>query len=161
MNHYVYTLLDACGAALYVGSSGDPTMRLRRHSDRPWGDQIAEMRVVVCDSREAATSLERQMIADLTPTHNEQGNPNHRTRRYGVRQQQVLDLLAKHGPMTQVQAEHWFRDHGVDNSKSFTGTSLLRLKEKGLVEVVDRIPAYKGRWKTAAVYGAVDEVSAA
>lgn len=162
MNHrYVYSLHDSQDVVIYVGCSGDPTMRLRRHIDRPWGAEIAGMRVIPCETTEEAKLLERRMIGELRPTYNETGNPNFDRRKRGTRQQQVLDLLMSEGPMTQCQAEHWFRDHGVDNAKSFTGTCLIRLRAKGLVEVVDRIPAKKGPHDSTAVYAAtVSEVAA-
>lgn len=159
--HYVYSLLNADERVLYVGCSGDPSMRLRRHLDRPWGNEIAEMRVIPCEHREAAVALERSKIADTQPKYNVDDNPRRSKRPYGVRQQQVLDLLVEHGPMTQVQAEEWFRDHGVDNSRSFTGMSLSRLKGKGLVEVIDQVPSKSGRWKTAALFAATTKDTAA
>jgi predicted GIY-YIG superfamily endonuclease len=163
-DRYVYVIRNAGNHAIYVGLSGDPMMRLRRHATRPWADQIASMEVIPCGATEEAALLERRLIAELRPTHNVMANPDAPRRSRGTRQMQVLDLLLAEGEMTQCQAERWFAERGHDGSKSFVGTSLHRLRAKGLVEVIGRVPSASGRWPTAAVFAptaAVKKASAA
>lgn len=74
--HYVYRLLAADGALLYVGCSVDPASRLATHNtDQPWADLIAEQTVEGPYDRAEALRRETAAINSERPRFNVRHNP--------------------------------------------------------------------------------------
>lgn len=65
----VYQLLDANERVLYVGMTGTPRKRIRRHL-RELGDRVCHMKWDTTDSRVAAFDLETALIAEHRPPMN-------------------------------------------------------------------------------------------
>jgi hypothetical protein len=67
----VYRHYDAEGALLYVGMSGNPTVRMYQHrSKTEWARRVARSETYWFDTREEAAEVERQLIAELGPAQN-------------------------------------------------------------------------------------------
>lgn len=70
VGHCVYSLFDSSDALLYVGQTANVWKRVGAHSTKPWGDRIASVRVIRCESRQAALELEARLIGELDPPKN-------------------------------------------------------------------------------------------
>ena len=159
--HFVYQLIDSYGEVIYVGCSGDPMGRLRRHRKRPWGYRISDVLLRPCRDEATARAIEGDFIERFRPQYNIVGNPAAPGTVPGSRKDMVIEALRDAGPMTQTECEQYLRARGVDNVKSFVGTTLVRLRTGGVIEAVAEVPAVSGRWATANVYGlASTEVAA-
>lgn len=68
---YVYRLMNAEGALLYVGITADITARLGRHrATKAWWPQVAELATEKYPNRAAALAVEQSAIANENPIHN-------------------------------------------------------------------------------------------
>ena len=67
--HYLYRVYSG-EKLLYVGVSIDPQARMEKHRLKPWWRNVTDVKVVRCESREAALSAERAAIIAENPTHN-------------------------------------------------------------------------------------------
>lgn len=68
---YVYLMQDADGRVLYVGVTGNPVERWRRHAQRkPWWSQVARIEFETLLRNSDALALERELIRALAPLHN-------------------------------------------------------------------------------------------
>lgn len=69
----VYRLFNVEGDLLYIGQTGDISVRLRNHKhDKPWWDEVAEMRTTPYLSKGAAVEAERVAIREERPRYNVQ-----------------------------------------------------------------------------------------
>lgn len=74
---YVYVITERDGETLYVGHTGDLFQRLRAHGREPWAHRIHKVTASVHPLKDDATREERNLIADLEPEFNIQGNPRY------------------------------------------------------------------------------------
>lgn len=67
----LYRFFDAEGRLLYVGITGNPERRWKRHAcDKPWWPQVAEKTIEWFDNILAAGRAEKDAIRDEEPLHN-------------------------------------------------------------------------------------------
>ncbi|MDA0320407.1 MAG: GIY-YIG nuclease family protein [Proteobacteria bacterium] len=75
---YVHTNDD--NDVLYVGISHQPLKRTRQHSKKKdWFDEVANIEMVWCQTRQEALKKERELIKKLKPRHNIQHNEAKKT----------------------------------------------------------------------------------
>lgn len=79
MTYFVYRLFDADDCLLYIGCSSNVRDRLRCHSAKEWGSEIASVTVQGPWSRDGARFVESIAIWNEAPRHNiaEQRGPDH------------------------------------------------------------------------------------
>lgn len=75
---YVY-VIEAVDDTLYVGHTQNLFQRLKRHGREPWAGRIVKVRAEVFAHKSAATEYERNLILDLEPEFNVQGNTRNET----------------------------------------------------------------------------------
>lgn len=73
---YVY-VIDAGEDTLYVGHTKNLWLRLKNHACRDWAHRVTKVRAEVFQRKADALERERNLIADLEPEFNVQGNPRH------------------------------------------------------------------------------------
>src|SRR3990172_9525573 len=68
---YLYRHYDRNGILLYVGVSLSTLNRLKQHEDNAhWFNDIVDIKIERCDSRQRALELERTAINKENPLHN-------------------------------------------------------------------------------------------
>lgn len=72
--HFLYRLLAADGALLYLGCTVDPERRLAEHRRKPWGRLIAAWQFDEFADSRSAYAAERDAIASESPAHNAMHN---------------------------------------------------------------------------------------
>jgi hypothetical protein len=71
----VYIARDIAGVVLYVGSTGNLSVRKRDHArDKAWWDEVADIETIETENRAAAYDLERRTILNLNPKYNRRGS---------------------------------------------------------------------------------------
>jgi predicted GIY-YIG superfamily endonuclease len=74
-DHALYRFFDAEGALLYVGITNHLPQRLRDHDrNKPWFDNVANVRVEHFPDRKSVLDAEREAIRTEKPRHNIQHN---------------------------------------------------------------------------------------
>lgn len=77
--HTLYRLFNAEGDLLYIGHTGDLTVRLRCHkSDKAWWSEVSRIESVEHWPKEAAIEAERAAIRSESPRYNVQLMPGAR-----------------------------------------------------------------------------------
>jgi hypothetical protein len=78
--HFVYRCFDADGALLYIGCSGDPAARVRKHASRSeWFADCADITVQEYPHFWAARAAEDEAIYTERPLHNRNGGGRYRS----------------------------------------------------------------------------------
>lgn len=65
---YVYSAQD--GSTIYVGVTGDQSLRMKDHRQRDWWPTVATARFEHFDTRAEAVARERELIRALAPLRN-------------------------------------------------------------------------------------------
>lgn len=151
----VYRIFDTSGQLLYVGMSKNLAGRLRTHSEKSWGESIADIKITWFTDKEQAAKAEAAAIANEAPLHNITASPRgvHNKHEQGGRMAEVIVALEQLGQATSTEVQ---RHLGDDQSRSFVNQVLGRLKDRGVVVIVDHRPS-NSRWGKAAVYALAAE----
>lgn len=97
MKTRVYLAFDTDGALLYVGHTKlamKQRMACHRQEDKVWPQRMARLELVEFDDPNEARSVERNLIADLEPLYNVQGNPRHNPEWYEVDLPETAEMYA-------------------------------------------------------------------
>lgn len=71
VSHFVYELIDAAGAHLYVGCTSNLPNRLGNHaSSRDWADEIVRVEASRYPDMRSALDVEKELIQLYQPRHN-------------------------------------------------------------------------------------------
>lgn len=155
MTAYVYRLLDATGACLYVGATENVAVRVRNHRRRSWGDQIATVEASEHADRGTAEQIETEEIRRLRPVHNVIGTFNRPCLSPGRLQDIVYGFVVDRGPIDQRDLQRLLNDTGyTGHTDSAVGGTLRRLLDRGVLSVAGARPAIRGRYRNARLYAA-------
>lgn len=68
---YLYVFRDVEGSLLYVGITGNPVERWRRHAQRkPWWHEVARIEFDLVPKESVALERERDLIRSAAPKYN-------------------------------------------------------------------------------------------
>lgn len=109
---YIYILFNVAGDVLYVGQTARIKRRISEHRRKSWGSHIHKIDTMEVDDGKAP-SIEKKLIAELTPIHNI----------IAVQEQRLtLDDVEHHYGMRLIDAIGEF---------GYRSTALARWKAKG------------------------------
>jgi excinuclease UvrABC nuclease subunit len=103
----VYRLFDSGDEVIYVGTSHDPTARIRSHYTRkPWAAEIARYELDWLPNRDEAEREERRLVKQTKPRYNVVHTDEHRIRSVAHMAPYVRERMA-----ARIQEETAARGH--------------------------------------------------